>query len=182
MSFKVKDHYDLRKICMLTMTWFCMKSEKVRVLNASQSWRSLRLDNIFKLTITWFFFYKERKSSCLECHSQFKITTTWKTYSGWPWHDFLWRVKKFMWWMSFKVEDHYDLRKHLHVDHNMIFYEEQKSSCDECHSKLKTTTTWENTCTLTITWFYMRSEKVHVLSVIQSWRPRRLEKTHPHWP
>ena len=53
--------------------------------------------------------------------------------------------------MSFKVEDHYDLRKHLHVDHNMIFYEEQKSSCDECHSKLKTTTTWENTFTLTIT-------------------------------
>ena len=30
--------------------------------------------------------------------------------------------------MSFKVEDHYDLRKHLHVDHNMIFYEEQKKA------------------------------------------------------
>ena len=27
--------------------------------------------------------------------------------------------------MSFKVEDHYDMRKHLHVDHNMIFYEER---------------------------------------------------------
>ena len=39
--------------------------------------------------------------------------------------------------MSFKVEDHYDLRKHLHVDHNMIFYEERKSSFVECHSELK---------------------------------------------
>ena len=26
-----------------------------------------------------------------------------------------------MWWMSFKVEDHYDLRKHLHVDHTQLF-------------------------------------------------------------
>ena len=78
--------------------------------------------------------------------------------------------------MSYKVEDHYDLRKHLHVDYNMIFYEERKSSCDECHSKLKTTTTWENTCTLTITWFFMKSEKVHVLNAIQSWRSLRLEK------
>ena len=39
--------------------------------------------------------------------------------------------------MSFKVQDHYhyDLRKHLHVDYNMIF---------------------------------MKSEKVHVMNVIQS--------------
>ena len=53
--------------------------------------------------------------------------------------------------MSFKVEDQNDLRKHLHVDHIMIFYEERKSSCVECHSELKTTTTRENTCTLNIT-------------------------------
>ena len=31
--------------------------------------------------------------------------------------------------------------KHIQVDHNMIFYEKRKSSCDECHTKLKTTTT-----------------------------------------
>ena len=37
--------------------------------------------------------------------------------------------------MSFRVEDHYDLRKHLHVDHNMILYEERKKSCYECHLK-----------------------------------------------
>jgi len=43
--------------------------------------------------------------------------------------------------MSFTVEDHNDLRKHMHIDHNMIFYEERKTSCDECHSELKTTTT-----------------------------------------
>ena len=161
------------------------------------------------------FFYKERKSSCVERHSELKTTTTrentctltktwffmksekvhllnvihsWRslrleeTYSRWPKHDFLWRAKNFMWWMSFKVEDHYDLRKHLHVDYNMNFYEERKSSCDECHTKLKTTTTWENTCTLTITWFFMKSEKVHVMNVIQSQRPLRLEKTLAHWP
>ena len=127
-------------------------------------------------------FYKERKSSCVECHSQFKITTTWKTYSGWPWHDFLWRAKKFMWWMSFKVEDHYDLRKHLHVDHNMIFYEERKSSSDECHSKLRTITTWENTFSLTITWLFMKSKKIQVINVIQSWGPLQLEKPLAHWP
>ena len=51
--------------------------------------------------------------------------------------------------MSFNVEDHYDLRKHLHIEHNMMFYEERRSSCDECHSELKTTTTRENNCTLT---------------------------------
>jgi len=84
--------------------------------------------------------------------------------------------------MSFKVEDHYDLRKHLHVDHNMIFYEERKSSCDECHSKSKTTTTWENTCTLTLTWFFMKSEKVHVrihICIFQEWSqyPNNLSAT-----
>ena len=45
--------------------------------------------------------------------------------------------------------DHYDLRKHLHFDHNMIF---------------------------------MKSEKVHVMNVIQSWRPLQLEKTLARWP
>ena len=62
-----------------------------------------------------------------------------------------------MWWMSFKVEDHYDLRKHLHVDYNMNFYEERKSSCDENHSELKTSTTWENTSTL---WYVINMETV----------------------
>ena len=61
--------------------------------------------------------------------------------------------------MSFKVEDHYDLRKHLHVDHNMILYEERKSSCVECHSESKTSTTWENTSTLTETWFLYEERK-----------------------
>ena len=37
--------------------------------------------------------------------------------------------------MSFRVEDLNDLRKHMHIDHNMIFYEEQISSCVECHSE-----------------------------------------------
>ena len=64
----------------------------------------------------------------------------------------------------------------------MIFYEERKGSCVECHSKLKTITTWENTCTLTITWVFMKSEKGHVMNVIQSWRPLRLEKTFARWP
>ena len=122
-----------------------------------------------------------------------------KTYSRWPLHDFLWRANKFMCWMLFTVEDHYNLRKHIHIDHNMIFYEERKTSSDECHSELKTSTTWENTCTLTITWFFMNSEKIHVIlvtitwsfmnseklhvmNVIQSWRPQRLEKTHARWP
>ena len=145
-------------------------------------------------------FYEEQKKFIC-CHSQLKITTTWrniftltktcffiksekvhvlnviqswrplrleKTLVRWPKHDFLWRVKKFICWMSFTVEDHYDLKKHIHADHNMIFYEERKSSCDDCHSKSKTTTTWESTCTLTKTWFFMNSEKVHVLNVIQS--------------
>ena len=126
MSFKVEDHYELRK--------------------------HLHVDHNM-------IFYEARKSSCVECHSGLKITTTWKTYSGWPWHDISWREKKFMCWMPFKVKDHYDLRKHLHVDHNMIFYDERKSSCDECHTKLKTTTTWENTCMLTITWFFYEEQK-----------------------
>ena len=43
--------------------------------------------------------------------------------------------------MSFRVEDHNDLRKHMHVDHNMIFYEERKSSGVEYHSELETTKT-----------------------------------------
>ena len=173
MSFKIKDHYDLRKhlhvdhnmifyeeqksscdechsklkttttwenTCTLTITWFFMKSECWMPFWVEDHYdlkKHLQVDH----NMIFLIFYKERKSSCVECHSQFKITTTWKTYSGWPWHDFLWRAKKFVCWMSFRVEDHYDLRKHLHVDHNMIFYEEQKSSCDECHSKLKTTTT-----------------------------------------
>ena len=38
--------------------------------------------------------------------------------------------------MSFRVEDLDDLRKHIHIDRNMIFYEERKSSCVECHSEL----------------------------------------------
>ena len=118
----------------------------------------------------------------------FNVIQSWrrrrleKTLACWPKHDFLWRAKKFRWWISFKVEYHYDLRKHFHVDHNMIFYEKRKSSCDECHSKLMTTTTWENTCTLTITWFFMKSKKVHVMNVIQSWRPLQLEKTLARWP
>ena len=44
--------------------------------------------------------------------------------------------------------DHYDLRKHLHFDHNMI----------------------------------LKSEKVHVMNVIQSWKPIQLEKTLARWP
>ena len=38
--------------------------------------------------------------------------------------------------MSFRVEELDDLRKHIHIDRNMIFYEERKSSCVECHSEL----------------------------------------------
>ena len=41
-----------------------------------------------------------------------------------------------MCWVSFRFEDLDDLRKHIHIDRNMIFYEERKSSCVECHSEL----------------------------------------------
>ena len=54
---------------------------------------------------------------------------------------FLVSAKTFTCYMSFTVEDHYDLIKHIHFDHIMIFYEKRKSSCVECHSELKTTTT-----------------------------------------
>ena len=60
--------------------------------------------------------------------------------------------------MSFKVEDHYDSRKHLHVDHNMIFYEEPKSSCVECHSELYATLR-PCFCTYLCKYTYKRVEK-----------------------
>ena len=50
--------------------------------------------------IPWFFIqFEKRDSSCVECHSELKTTTTW--------------------------------RKHMHIDHNMIFYSrrERQSLC-----------------------------------------------------
>ena len=38
--------------------------------------------------------------------------------------------------VSFRVEDLDDLRKHIYIDRNLIFYEERKSLCVECHSEL----------------------------------------------
>ena len=149
MSFRVKDHYDLRK--------------------------HLHIDHNMIL-------YEERKSSFVECNSELTFITTWENTCTLTITWYFMKTEKFMCWISFRVKDHYDLKKHLHVDHNMISYEERKSSCDECHSKSKTTTTWENTCTFTIKWFLMRSEKVHVLNVIQSWRPPQLENTLARWP
>ena len=149
MSFRVENHYDLRKHLHVDHDMIFYEEWKSHVINVIQSQRPIRLE---------------------------------KTLAHWPWHDFLWRARKIMWWMSFKVEDHYNLRNHLHIDHNMIFYEEQKSSSDECHSKLRTITTWENTFRLTITWLFMKSKKVQVINVIQSWGPLQLEKPLAHWP
>ena len=162
MSFKVEDHYDLRKHFYVDQDMIFYEERKKSCdechskLKTNTTW-----ENTCTLTITWFFM--KSKKSCVERHSSWRPLRLEKTFARWPRHDFLWRAKKFMWLMSFKVEDHYDLRKHLHVDHDMIFYEEWKCSCDQCHSKSKTTTTWENTCTLTTTWFFMKSEKVHVI-------------------
>ena len=129
MSFKVEDHYDLRKHLHVDHNMIFDEERKSSCdechseLKTTTTW-----ENTCTLTITWFF-YEEQISSCVECHSEFFVLAE----------------------MSFTVEDHYDFRKHINIYHNMIFYEERKTSCDECHSELKTTTTWENTCTLTIT-------------------------------
>ena len=72
-------------------------------------------------------FMKNEKVHVMNVIQSWRPVRLEKTLARWPKHDFLWRAKKFVCWMSFKVEDHYNLRKHLHVEHNMIFYEEQKS-------------------------------------------------------
>ena len=158
MSFTVQDYYDMKNIFRLTMTWFFMKSEKNHVMNVIQSWRPVRLEKKHLHCEHNMIFYEERKSSCDECHSKLKTTTTWentctltitwffmkseknhvmnviqswrpirleKTLARWPLHDFIWGAKKLMCWVSFRVEDLDDLRKHLHIDPNMIFYEER---------------------------------------------------------
>ena len=78
MSFRVEDHYDLKKRLQVDHNMiflFFIKSEKVHVLNVIHSSRSLRHEKHIQVDHDMIF-HEEPKSSCVECHSKFKTTTT----------------------------------------------------------------------------------------------------------
>ena len=76
--------------------------------------------------------------------------------------------------MPFRVEDYYDLWQHMHMDHNMILYERANKFMWWMSFRVEDHYDLRKHLHVDHNMIFMKSEKVHVLNVIHSWRSLRL--------